>query len=271
VPSIILRAFQRFSARINAVVIDRSVEGAREVYKDAALLPSLSTTLRLSESGYQLDGPLFEGSELTYCFRGIDVLVMKNLDTKEAARAHALLDAVDAPDAAPVSKHVVHFELKEEGRNCFMLMPKLDATLEQVTHLSEEDSLVLWEHVSDGLRWLHARGFSHADVKPANVGLRDRVFQLIDLGSVCMFDQPTSCTDAYVPCGFFGGRPPRGSAALDWWMLGMTLAEKCCRPGECITVGERSSSLPQAELRKHLKDHLPTALWVAFQAEIGQD
>ncbi len=266
---IILRAYQRYASRINAVVFSQNVEAARQVYWDAEQLPSVTTLEHFSQKGFQLDGPLFDGSTLTYCFRGIDVLLIKRLDSNETARARCLQQAALHDHANNVSQHIVHFELKEERGHCYMLMPKLEATLEQFTSLSEDDAMVLWDHVSAGLRWLHKLGFSHADVKPANVGVHSRTFQLIDLGSVSKFDEYTSCTDAYVPRDFMtSGRRVRSAAALDWWMLGMTLAEKCCR-GHNLKIGTSAPRPTKAELLAHMKAHLPGAVWDAFQAQMS--
>jgi hypothetical protein len=264
---VIMRAYQRFSNRINAVVLSRNALAAREIYLDAERLPSLTTAECLSEQELQLDGPLFEGSVLTVCFRGLDVLLLKSLDEREAARARILQDALRDVTR---SDHVVRFELKEAHGKHFMLMPKLEATLETIPWLSEPDALVLVQHLTAGLRWLHDLGFAHADVKPANVALRDRAFQLIDLGSVSKFDEPTSCTEPYVPGDFFS-KPARvrGSEALDWWMLGMTLGEKCCSRGHCLRVGASSQRLSKAELSEHLQTHLPPAVWAAFRLLIS--
>ena len=272
---VIMRAYQRFSNRISAVVLSRNALAAREIYLDAERLPSLTTAECLSDQELQLDGPLFEGSVLTVCFRGLDVLVLKSLDEREAARARILQDA---SRAVTLSDHVVRFELKEAHGKHFMLMPKMEATLETIPWLSEPDALVLVQHLTAGLQWLHDLGFAHADVKPANVALRDRTFQLIDLGSVSRFNEPTSCTEPYVPCDFFRDAPcdslsssareirparVRGSAELDWWMLGMTLGEKCCSRGHCLPVGA-CCPLSKAKLREHLQKHLPPAVWAAF-------
>jgi hypothetical protein len=264
---VIMRAYLRFSYRINAVVLSRNAPAAREIYLDTERLPSLITAECLSEQELQLDGSLFEGSVLTVCFRGLDVLLLKSLDEREAARARILQDA--SRDVTR-SAHVVRFELAEAHGKRFMLMPKLEATLETIPWLSEPDALVLVQHLTAGLRWLHHLGFAHADVKPANVALRDRAFQLIDLGSVSRFNEPTSCTEAYVPCDLFSTPARvRGSAALDWWMLGMTLGEKCCSRGHCLRMGAPSQRLSKAELSEHLQTHLPPAVWAAFRLLIS--
>ncbi len=265
----ILRAYQRFASRINAVVFSQDAEAARQIYWDADLLPSITTVEHFSEKGFQLDGPLFEGSTLTYCFRGIDVLLSKRLDSKESARARCLQAVLHDHANKGVSQHVVHFELNEERDHCYMLMPKLEATLEQFKSLSEDDAMVLWDHLSSALRWLHDLGFSHSDVKPANVGVRSRTFQLIDLGSVSKFDAYTSCTDAYLPRDFLtSGHRVRSTAALDWWMLGMTLAEKCCR-GHNLEMGTSAPRPTKDALLAHLRAHLPGAVWDAFQSQLS--
>ena len=236
---------------------------AREVYEAAARIPEVSTAAALfSRDGLQLDGPLFEGSSLTYCFRGLRVLLLKSLDEKEAERAAVLRGALHEK-----LEHVVEFELISRGSKSFMLMPKFEATLEQISWLREPDSVTLLDHISCGLRSLHTLGFSHADVKPANIALQRGAFVLIDVGSVCRFGIGTSSTDAYVPRDFFGDKASRSSAVLDWWMLGMTMAEKCCRSEmECVKIGN-SRSLTKEALVNHLQNSLPTALWEKFSFE----
>jgi serine/threonine protein kinase len=265
------RAYLRYGPGISDAVRMGNIDLAREIYEATVRLPSLTTAAALlSLDGLQLDGPLFDGSSLTYCFRGLVVLVLKSLDENEAERAEALQEALRTNEQS--WDHVVDFELKSHCNKRFMLMPKFEATLEQMTWLCESDSMMLWSHVSSGLRCLHNLGFSHADVKSANVGLRNSTFFLIDLGSVSRFGNVTSCTNAYIPRDFFGKQPARASAALDWWMLGLTLAEKCCRnQAECLQLGCSAHSPTKKDLLKYLQLHLPTTLWEAFSAVIEAD
>lgn len=83
------------------------------------------------------------------------------------------------------------------------------------------------------------------DIKPANICLdgAGEAF-LIDFGSVCAFGAHTSSTPAYVPHYVLSRR---SSAALDWWMLAMTLAEKACGPEGGLPVGPCSEGVTMSE------------------------
>ena len=143
-----------------------------------------------------------------------------------------------------------------------MLMPLAGASLEVLPHLSAEDVHVLWQCTRDALRGLHARGFAHMDVKPANICLSARLFVLIDLGSVARFDEPTSTTMPYVPRDF-PGEMRRSSALADWWLLAMTLAEKATG----LAVGEvRTPTM--AELTERLFKGLPCSVWDELRTEL---
>jgi Protein kinase domain len=245
---------------------------AREIYLDAQRLPAVTTAEHFCAAGLQLDGPLFEGSTLVYCFSGLTVLVVKSLDEREAARAAALQQSLPAElrgfDTSPlIAGHVMRFELREERGKHFMLMRHLAVTLEQMPWLAEQHSLVLWTHLRDGLHFLHSLGFAHCDVKPANVGLSAcGTFQLIDLGSVSRFGEACSTTAAYVPRDLFARSQARASEPLDWWMAAMCLAEKCCSTREqCMPVGTASKSASKDELLRHVGSHLPPSLWESFQ------
>lgn len=113
-------------------------------------------------------------------------------------------------------------------------MPRYVDTLERVPAFSAEDDAeaitTLWRQLSAALEGIHALGFAHMDVKPSSICLDRRDFIFIDLYSVARFGDPTESTRTYIPSDL---RPAaaaraRSSAAIDWWMLAMTLAEKAC-------------------------------------------
>jgi hypothetical protein len=69
---------------------------------------------------------------------------------------------------------------------------------------------------------------------------------------------------AYVPRDMKRGR---SSAALDWWMLAATLAEKACGSEHALEVGgARQHSVD--ELREHLAAHLDPAVWAELQPRL---
>ena len=129
--------------------------------------------------------------------------LLKPLTPAEAARAKEFDAALSASDL-PQHPGIVSFELRwedPEKSKCFMLMPFLLATLELMPPLTDAHSHRFWADISAALAYLHALGFAHCDVKPANICVRTPVsFVLIDLGSVARFGDETKSTTAYVPC-----------------------------------------------------------------------
>ena len=258
--SVVRRAFTRYGAAIvAALAAGGRVEAALDTYRRAESLPSLTTAAEFHLHGVDVDGPLYEGSPVTRCFRSRSEFVLKPLDEAEYRRATALCDAL-AGNHLP---GLTHFELvtSAAGKR-FMLMPLAGAALEVLPHLSAEDVLVLWQCTRDALRGLHARGFAHMDVKPANICLSARLFVLIDLGSVARFDEPTSTTLPYVPRDF-PGKMRCSSALADWWLLAMTFAEKATG----LAVGEVKPPT-MAELADRLLGGLPRGVWDELRAEL---
>lgn len=82
------------------------------------------------------------------------------------------------------------------------------------------------------LDYLHSKGYAHCNVKPANIFLDAKgAFLLGDQGSVTKFGSvlAQSTQASFVPRELLPseGTPQRSSASLDWWMLAVTLLEKC--------------------------------------------
>ena len=258
--SVVRRAFTRYGAAIvAALAAGGRVEAALDTYHLAESLPSLTTAADFHHHGVDVDGPLYEGSPVTRCFRSRSEFVLKPLDEAEYRRAKALCDALAGTDIPGLT----HFELLTSGAGKrFMLMPLAGAALEVLPHLSAEDIHVLWQCTRDALRDLHARGFAHMDVKPANICLSARLFVLIDLGSVARFDEPTSTTIPYVPRDF-PGKMRCSSALADWWLLAMTFAEKATG----LAVGEVKPPT-MAELADRLLGGLPRGVWDELRAEL---
>lgn len=262
--AVVLRARIQYGHMIIQAVMERNPMVAREAYELAKLLPSTTTAQRLRLEGYKINGLLCEGSELVICYKGERVHLLKGLRDEEAVRARIFHEAV-AGEPIP---HVTPYELVDtaSGKH-FMIMPKFATALEPLPYLSPAGVSILWEHLRQALDSLHARGFAHADVKPANICLSEDGSSavLIDLGSVARLAERTSSTPAYVPCDFM---PRTASVALDWWMLAMTLAEKGCGPDHPMKIGgERSAS--KAELQAHLAAYLDPAVWAALEPKLA--
>jgi len=256
-------------------VANGSVEIARDAYEMAAVLPSLTTVQRFLAQGVMINGPLFEGSPLTLAYKGTQVFVLKPLDKAEARRIDAFelkLGKLSLPHVVPFSLHTSeHKQAEGEAGQSkrFMLMPKYSSSLEPMARLAEEsDGLRLLAHMEEALTGIHALGFCHMDVKPSNICIAEGgEFILIDLGSVCCMGQESSSTAAYIPSdlGAAHAHPGRGT---DWWMLAMSLAEKCCGDN-CISVGSGARSMTTSALRKHLEQHLPQRIWAGLAQHLS--
>ena len=272
-PNVVRRIFARFAVRLGQVLLANDPQLAADLYADARDLPSVATRADFELSGYLLDGHLYEGSNLTIAFKGLSMFVVKVLDGAEHTRAVELQDAMQPPGMQSC-RHLVSFQLMGAHGRRFMVMPHMATTLAHMPRLDEEGASVLVQHVSEAIRYLHGLGFSHADIKPDNVGLQvPETFVLIDLGSVSRFNARTSVTPAYVPRDFGDSaglaRRYTSEPALDWWMLGMTLAEKACVPERCMDISATGRSASRSELAAHLRRHLPAAVWGLYVSAAG--
>ena len=262
--AVVRRMYEFYSSRIDLLLDIADEEVAREVacdlFEETRNRPAYVTKEHFQTEGYLLNGPLHESPNLHACFKGLEKHVVKRLGSAEAKRVLIFREALG--EVAKISAHIIHFTLWEnvEAGHTYMLMPLLPTTLEPFPWLLEEDAHTFWLHMSDALTFLHDLGFVHADVKPANVCIRNSAeFVLIDLGSLCRSGCRTSSTPAYVPSDL---RLQGVSAELDWWMLGMAMAEKCC--GErALAIGGNKSAKTGA-LLAHLQEHLPGRIWDAY-------
>ena len=255
---VVRRAYVRYGGAVAGALAGAGrAEAAVDIYAMAASLPSLTTEADFRLAGLHINGLLYEGGALVRCFRGREEFILKPLDAHENGRALALHEALTTARASIAG--LTAFELHPRGDKLFMLMPRHGASLEHLAALDAGEALVLWQSVGGALRGLHALGFAHMDVKPANIcAAGAQGFVLVDFGSVARFGEVTSTTAPYVAADFPGAMR-RSSARADWWQLAMTLAEKAC--GErCLDVG--ACVVPtMAMLATRLREHLPAALW----------
>ena len=257
------RARIKYGHLVSLALMERKPELAVEAYELGKRLPSTATVRELGVAGYQVNGLLYEGSELAICFREDRVHLLKGLRADEAARARLFLDAL----AGASVPHVTAFDLLESaGGKHVMIMPKYATALEPLPFLSANGVLKMWGQLQEALERLHEMGFAHADVKPGNICLSEDAgsFYLIDLGSIARFGESTSSTAAYVPRDFKRGR---SSAALDWWMFAATLAEKACGREHALEVGGARQHSTD-ELREHLAAHLNPSVWAELQPRL---
>lgn len=68
--SVVRRAWMRYGAMMLGALTTNDKSLALDAYDMAASLPSLTTVERFRISGYQVSGPLMEGSPLTICYKG---------------------------------------------------------------------------------------------------------------------------------------------------------------------------------------------------------
>lgn len=262
---------------------------AKEVYHLAENLPSLVTREQFSLEGFQLNGPMFDGSNLTTAYRGLGVFLVKPLAPAERERILNFSSAIETAeiccrddddvavawgpslkDFTVIHRHIIPYKLWDASSSpsrSFMVMPRLVSTLEPMNKLLPEHTCELFAHVSSALKFMHSMQMVHGDVKPANIGLRDGSdarFVLIDLGSVQSFGERVAATLPYVPKELHRqNETVTASDMVDWWMFAVTLAEKCC--GEhCFTVGVgrwSTTAPPRDEIRERLSSHLPAVVW----------
>ena len=263
--SALSRMRRRFAGQVSLALQTGDANLLYEAYDDAKHLPSPSTVQRFKVEGYIINGPLYVGSNILTCFKGTDEYLLKSgLSKEELRRAEEFKSAVPIPH-----RGIVSFEIRsnvEKGKHV-MLMPKLRTSLEPIPSLPVGDTARLWSDLRGALDFLHSHGFAHMDVKPSNICVDgEGRFVLVDLGSIAPFGDATSSTPAYVPCDVAGWR---SSAAVDWWMLAMTLAEKGC--GEhALDVGSKSKSAPKEVLRGHLRAYLPVGVWSECEAVLQE-
>jgi tRNA A-37 threonylcarbamoyl transferase component Bud32 len=216
--------------------------------------------------GYTVNGPLYEGSELTICYRGTLAYVIKGVRATDAQRLRLLRDTIAqaATAGAHAPRHVAPFELRSTpASRTYVIMPRYADTLERMPSFSDADAVAtLWDHVSSALSDLHALGFAHGDVKPANVCVDHGEFWLIDLDSAARFGAVTQTTTAYLPVDERGVRV-LASERADWWALAMTLAEKACGAAG-LPLGCGARAWTASEVRVHLAKNLPLCVWTAL-------
>jgi len=265
VPSVLRRMNTRYSSAVLLALGSHDVQLALDTYASAESLPSTTTDAQFQGEGWTLDGLLYEGSNLTQCFKGLSPFLLKGLDGREAQRARSF--AVARGGGHP---GVVNFDLHTSvGGKCFMTMPKLPTCLEVLSALSPTDTERLWIDLRDALIFLHGLGFAHMDVKPSNICVSSAPehFVLVDLGSLEIFGKPTLSTAAYVPRDVDYAK---SAASVDWWMLAMTLAEKGCGD-HALLHGVRPSSVTKEEVRAHLEIYfsprLPAA-WLELRSKL---
>ena len=257
--AIFRRAIMRYATEIVVACHEGSTAAAVDIYERTAALPFTATAAEFSSRGIIVNGALWEGSTLTICYRSNQMFVLKPLTELERDRARAFLQALDGHSLP----HVSQFELPEptSHNKCFMLMPRFLDVLERCPALDADATLLLWQQMRTALSAIHGLGFAHMDVKPANICQTESGdFVLIDFGSIARVGGCTQSTPSYLPRELIGRNTHSVTSAtsVDWWMLALTLGEKCCDPP--LEIGG-AKLYAKEEIRTHLPSRLPAAVW----------
>ena len=271
-PGVFRRMLQTFPNQVDLAEARDDPELAIDAYYQTEALPSFNTELHFKADGFQLNGHLFPGSSLVTAYRGATSFVVKSHPhTHERERVLIFSAAVrisshnsvDCYGILTVHQHVIPFKIwvdQDRPERMFMIMPKLPSTLEPIARLSPELIVVCWKNIGSALRFVHGLGFSHGDVKPANIGVREGLpeeFVLLDLGSMQRFGLRAYATEPYVPKDL--PRSPTGfitaTECLDWWMLAMTICEKGCDMEVGVGGARGRSAPPRGNILKMCSGH----------------
>lgn len=252
-PEVVRTARRRCGHLVSQATAEANPALAKEAYQAAKDLPSTTTDRTLQVEGIIMNGPLYDGSALTICYQNQVTRVMKLVEGFELYRILVYQTEMKGEELPGVTS----FQLVPiSSAEAAMVMPKYPSTLEQLPFLRPAEGIVtFWKQMAAALDALHARGFAHMDVKSANICLTDAGDAvLIDLGSVCRFDERTESTPPYVPSDVDPNPESiRARADVDWWMLAVTLAEKACSlDGKAMRVGV-SRRPTKAEVLQHLQ------------------
>jgi len=290
IKSVVRRMRLDFSSQVTLALQTRDAQLAKDTYDRAEAMPSHLTIEQFNMEGYQFAGQIFPGSSLVVAYQGLSAFVVKMLKNGERERVGAFRDKLSllsrpCEDAATttstlnadllnVHPHIVPFKLWEDTQRgrIFMVMPRLRETLEPLRDLSNDHASVLITQLTSALRFLHGLDFVHGDVKPANICVSDgppASFVLIDLGSIQQIGKRVNATPPYVPLDL-SRSSLLASPDVDWWMLAVTLAEKCCGKN-CLVVGEgrwSASAPPKATILEHLTKNLSPEIWAGLHGEM---
>lgn len=133
-------------------------------------------------------------------------------------------------------------------------MSALPSTLAQFPTFNENGALQLLSGICGAINHLHAKGFYHCDIKPGNTGINALLATLCSLiWQHCKIRQ--SCLT--YACLHSTRRETALSNELDWWILGMTIAEKYCREYG-LQIARGAQEPVKTTLRDHLTYHLPS-------------
>ena len=254
----------KFAAGVWNAVTFQDATIAMDLSSAGERIPSKTTINELRAKGYMMNGPFYEGTELTTCFKERKMHIIKRLDFNENTRAQEFSTAF----SDSYSPLVITFELFTSSKGkAFMIMPVMRYSIDKVPSpfLGPGDVNLLWSHMESALSGIHSEGFAFMDVKPANICSDDDGYHLIDLGSIVPIGQTTSYTEAYIPSDL--NKSP-SSAEIDYWMLGVALAEcGCGSKGLPVSTSDRRFS--RKAILIQLEQYLPKANYLEFLSRVG--
>ena len=153
----------RFPEKEKNTILFQDATLASDVYSAAERIPSDTTVNEFSDEGYIMNGSLYEGSELTTCYKRRKVYIMKGLTHEEYKRAQGYSTAF----GNSYSLHVIAFELAMSTKGkAFMIMPAMRYSVDKVPSpfLAPDDVQLLWSHMESALSTIHSGGFAFMDI-----------------------------------------------------------------------------------------------------------
>jgi serine/threonine protein kinase len=234
---------EHYGSQVAYAVSSRQLDILKQYYKKAAKIPKTTTMRTLGCDRYTMNGPLNGNENLIICF---DVEakphLLKCLDN--ADEIHRVYCFSREGFSHP---HVTSFEYSGGAESAVMIMPIFPSTLHSLTLNQQNSEIIskkLISQISGALEALHAIEYCHMDIKPSNIAIdNEGNFVLIDLGSVARFNEPTECTDLFLPSedrGTYGRYI--ATEKRDWLMLAMTVYSKL---NSSNWDGQRRISEPQ--------------------------
>jgi serine/threonine protein kinase len=218
---------EHYGSQVAYAVFSRQLNVLDDYYVKASKIPKTTAMRTLGCDGYITNGPLHGNENVIICFDlEAKPHLLKCLNNKDERQRVYCFSQQEFSHP-----HVTSFEYRSGGAEfAAMIMPMFPFTLHSLT-LNQQNSKIIGKlisQISGALEALHAIGYCHMDIKPSNIAIdNEGNFVLIDLGSVAPFNEPTECTDVYLPSEDRGthGRYI-ATEKRDWLMLAMTVYSK---------------------------------------------
>lgn len=249
-PDVLRTMIHRFAANVSLALQRQDSVAALDCYETTKNLPGPSTRIAWSQIGIVVCDETFpRNPEFATCTHDGKPGLIKGLTKSEADRQTA---AVDASIQFLETNHLVPFKILEakSSARSFIVMPYYPMTVGSIPNAGNNEKFItqLWGEMKVALNYLHKNGFAHCDVKPENIFIASNGHFLGDHGSLAAFGVMTQSTRGYLPCELQasdGSTCQRSSASVDWWMLAITLLEKCG-----VTAGGKQKATIKAAIEE---------------------